>query len=319
VKKIFSSLTLSLFLTAAAFSFTSRPDTTSSVLDSIQSDSGTFNTQIMKMLGVLSSLQYKTGEVTIGNGIATVTVPEGFKFLEAKDAQKVLSDLWQNPPDPDILGLLVPDSIKLFDDSSWAVTYSYMEDGHVKDDDAAETKYDELLEQMQKETKEGNEERAKQGYQKVELIGWAQPPFYDKATHKLHWAKEANFEGDSLNTLNYNIRMLGRKGVLVMNIISGMDNFGRVKSKMNEVLASTNFTKGSRYEDFHSSIDKIAEYGIGALVAGTLIAKTGLLAKIGLILIKGWKVIALAVVGFGAFLKKKFSRKSGPNPPESNA
>jgi uncharacterized membrane-anchored protein len=315
--KTLISFALCLFLSAAAFSFPSNPDSTN-ISDSEVSDSSGLSKEIIKMLDVLSSLQYKTGEVEIGKGIAKVTVPEGFQFLEAKDAQAVLSGVWGNPPDADILGLLVPDSIKIFDPSSWAVTYSYLEDGHVKDDDAADTDYDELLGKMKEETDAANEERAKQGYEKVKLIGWAQQPFYDKATHKLHWAKEANFEGDSVNTLNYNIRMLGRKGVLVMNVISGMDNFGHVKSKMNDVLTSTNFTKGNRYEDFDSSVDKIAEYGIGALVAGAVLAKTGLLAKLGLILIKGWKIIALAVVGAGAFLKKKFFGKKDQNPTEGN-
>lgn len=320
--KTLASFTLLFFLTAAAFSFPgNHPDTVTVTSDSEEvSDSSeeAMSPELMKMLNVLGSLQYKSGEIEIGNGIAKVTVPEGFKFLEAKDAQAVLSDLWQNPPDPDILGLMVPDSINFFDASSWAITYSYQEDGHVKDDDAADTDYDELLEQMKEETNAANEERAKQGYEKVTLIGWAQQPFYDKATHKLHWAKEANFEGDSTNTLNYNIRMLGRKGVLVMNVISGMDNLSLVKSKMNDVLASTNFTAGSRYEDFDSSVDKIAEYGIGALVAGAVLAKTGLLAKIGIILLKGWKIIALAIVGLGALFRKKFMKKSEQNPTEGN-
>jgi len=315
------SFVLCLFLTAAAFSFPgNHPDTVTVTSDPEGiSDSSEFSADLSKMLQVLGSLQYKTGEVEIGNGIAKVAVPPGFYFLEANDAQAVLTDLWHNPPDRDILGLLVPDSITLFgDEASWAVTYSYMEDGHVKDDDAADTDYDELLEQMQKETKDDNEERAKQGYEKVELIGWAQQPFYDKATHKLHWAKEAKFEDDSVNTLNYNIRMLGRKGVLVMNVISGMDNFGNVKSKMNDVLGSTNFTKGNRYEDFDSSIDKVAEYGIGALVAGAVLAKTGLLAKIGIILVKSWKFILIGLAGLGALLKKKFFKKGEENPPAGN-
>jgi uncharacterized membrane-anchored protein len=36
----------------------------------------------------------------------------------------------------------------------------------------------------------------------------------------MYWAKEINFGGDSENTLNYNIRVLGRKGVLLLNFIA---------------------------------------------------------------------------------------------------
>jgi len=155
------------------------------------------------------------------------------------------------------------DFIDFFANESWAITYSFEEDGYVKDDDAKDINYTELLDQMKTDTKEANEKRVKDGYEKIQLVGWAQEPFYDNATHKLHWAKEIKFETDSINTLNYNIRMLGRRGVLVMNVISGMDNLPLVKSKMNTILASTDFTKENRYEDFNSSTDKIAEYGIG--------------------------------------------------------
>src|SRR5215510_3487666 len=120
--KTLVSLALFLFLAAVAFSFPgNHPDTVTVTSDTEEiSDSSDFNSSyLLKMLNVLGSLQYKSGEIEIGNGIAKVTVPDGFKFLEAKDAQAVLSDLWQNPPDPDILGLMVPDSINYFDASSW--------------------------------------------------------------------------------------------------------------------------------------------------------------------------------------------------------
>ena len=75
-------------------------------------------------------------------------------------------------------------------------------------------------------------------------------------------------------------------------------------------MASTNFIYGNRYEDFDESNDKIAEYGIAGLIAGGVLAKTGLLAKLGFFLLKMWKAIAFAIVaGFGAF-KKFFGKKS---------
>ena len=62
-----------------------------------------------------------------------------------------------------------------------------------------------------------NEEREKQGFERVTLIGWAEPPSYDAAAHKLYWAKELAFADNPDHTLNYNIRVLGRRGVLVLN------------------------------------------------------------------------------------------------------
>jgi hypothetical protein len=54
----------------------------------------------------------------------------------------------------------------------------------------------------------------------VHLIGWGALPYYEKNQHTLHWAKLLRF-GDGLSeTLNYNVRVLGRKGVLVFNAIA---------------------------------------------------------------------------------------------------
>ena len=58
-----------------------------------------------------------------------------------------------------------------------------------------------------------------------------------------------------------------------------------------------------------TSIDKVAEYGIGGLIVGGILAKTGMLAKIGIFLVKGWKIIAIAVVGLIAAFKNKIFRK----------
>src|SRR5690242_3915047 len=80
---------------------------------------------------LIGTFEYKTGHITIGS-VAAVDVPAGFKFLSARHAQCVLTELWNTPPDTSILGMLVPDSMDFFHASSWAICYSYEEDGHVK-------------------------------------------------------------------------------------------------------------------------------------------------------------------------------------------
>jgi uncharacterized membrane-anchored protein len=118
-----------------------------------------------------------------------------------------------------------------------------------------------------------------------------------------------HFEGDSAETLNYNIRVLGRKGVLVLNAIGSMDDLDVIKSNINPILANVNFTEGNRYEDFDESIDDIAAYGIGGLIAGGVLAKTGFFAKIGLILAKFSKVIIIGVIAAGGFIYRLFTGK----------
>lgn len=274
-----------------------------------QQDTASINQAQNKLDSLVNTLHYQTGTITIGNNIAQVQTPDSFSFLDAKDARFVLKDLWGNPDDESILGMLVPKNVSVADTGSWAVVYSYEESGHVKDDDAEGINYDDLLAEMKKQTIAASAERTKLGYKGIELVGWAKKPFYDKETHKLHWAKEIKFEKTEGNTLNYNIRMLGRKGVLVMNIVSQMSSLPVVESNINKILGSTNFTSGNTYSDFNSNTDKIAEYGIGGLIAGGVLLKTGILAKIGLSLLKAWKLIAVAIAGAYASLRKKLFGK----------
>ncbi|MDQ3047443.1 MAG: DUF2167 domain-containing protein [Bacteroidota bacterium] len=301
--KLFS-LILSFGFTFTAFA--EEPDSTS-----LESDSASvaIAQAIMAMDSIVKGFDYQTGSIIISENLATVTVPKGFGFLNGKDAQYVLSDIWGNPADPEVLGMLVPMNVDLLMAESWAVIYSYEEDGHVKDDDAEDIDYDEMLTDMQQQIIDNNPTRAAEGFEPITLIGWAKTPYYDPASHKLHWAKELKFGEDSINTLNYNIRMLGRKGVLVMNIVSGMDNMKVVDANISSILASTNFNTGNTYSEFNEDLDKVAEYGIGGLIAGGILMKTGLLAKIGIFLVKGWKLIAIALVGGFALIRKKIFRK----------
>lgn len=195
-------------------------------------------------------------------------------------------------------------------EACWGVVVTYEEDGHVSDADADKIDYDDLLADMKESLAEENTQRRDAGYEAIQLVGWAAKPHYDPAARKLYWAKELKFGDAKDNTLNYNIRILGRKGVLVLNAVSGMQQLPEVERDMQQVLAFTNFTPGNRYEDFDASIDKVAAYGLGALVAGGIAAKTGLLAKLIALLVAFKKVLILGVVAVAAVVGKVlFGRK----------
>jgi uncharacterized membrane-anchored protein len=213
--------------------------------------------------------------------------------------------------------MILPADISPLNKSGWGVIVTYEKDGHVKDDDADSIKYDELLKTMQDATNENNEVRKKNGYKPMSLVGWAEQPTYDKQSHKLYWAKELNFDGAPENTLNYNIRVLGRDGVLVLNAVAGMNQIGQIKQDMQSVNAFTDFTVGNRYADFDNKTDKVAEYGIAALVAGGVAAKLGLFGKMFALLLAFKKVIFLAVAGAGSAVYKFFKRDKAeqPSPP----
>jgi uncharacterized membrane-anchored protein len=92
-----------------------------------------------------------------------------------------------------------------------------------------------------------------------------------------------------------------------------MGQLDMIKTEMPKVLAMTEFDPGQRYADFNSSTDKIAAYGIGALVAGTLAAKAGLFAKLFAMLLAFKKVLIGGAIALFAALSRLFGRKSKPD------
>jgi len=259
------------------------------------------------------SLTYETGKIILGKNLAVMEVPAGYCYLSAKQSQYVLSQLWGNPPDSSTLGMLFPENQGPFSDNSYAIEISYSEEGYINDDDAADLNYDDLLKEMQQDTRDANPARAQEGYPTVELVGWASPPFYDVKNHKLHWAKELKFQETESNTLNYNIRILGRKGYLVLNAIGGMDVLPAVKKNINPVLASVDFTEGNRYRDFNPDIDQVAAYGVGGLIAGKVLAKVGFFALI----LKFWKVVIGVIMAAYYYIRKQFGKKETVAEPVS--
>ena len=261
-----------------------------------------------------ASLVYQFGKINLQDGIAQLHVPEGYKFMDAEQSQYVLTELWGNPPDEQTLGLLFPDSITpLSEDFTYAIEVSYVEEGYIDDEDATEMDYDELLKEMQRDVEEANKQRVSLGYSSVQLVGWAASPYYDQENKKLHWAKELSFEGDEENTLNYNIRILGRKGYLMLNIIGNMSVLPQVQTDTDKILTSVDFQDGYQYADFNPEMDKVAAYGIGSLIAGKLLAKTGFFV----VLLKFWKLIAIGITGFFIVLKRKIFRTKAGETPES--
>lgn len=251
----------------------------------------------------LESLDYQQGKIELKGGFAEIVVPDGYYYLNPEHAEKVLTDAWGNPPGAEPpLGMIFPADLTPMHGGGWAVTITWDPIGYVSDDDAAEIDYADLLAEMQSDTRDENAWRRENGYETIELIGWAVPPHYDAESRRLHWAKELKFGDSAIHTLNYNMRVLGRKGVLVMNFIADMDALEQVQTALPDVLALASFKEGSRYVDFDASIDEVAAVGIGGLIAGKVLAKAGLLATLLLFLKKGWILIILAFGGLWRFL-----------------
>jgi uncharacterized membrane-anchored protein len=269
-----------------------------------------------RLRGVSERLKYQQGQISLHDGLATVNLSEAFRYVDPAGTEALLTGIWGNPPSQEKpLGMIVPSGFDPFSRESWCVVIRSQEDGYVKDGDAEKINYTKLLKGMQDAVRKGSAQRVKDGYSSIDLVGWATAPRYDKQTHKFYWAKELKFGDDQEHTLNYNLRILGRRGILELNAVAPMAQFPAIEKATPEILAMVDFNAGNRYADYKPGTDKIAAYGLAALVAGGIAAKAGLFKGLLVALVAFKKFVIVGVIALVAFAKKFFGKKPPAVPP----
>ena len=239
---------------------------------------------------------------------ATLKLPEGFVYVPPAEGQRIMTAMG-NRVGAGLLGLVFPGDDP---DANWFVVMSYVDSGYIRDDDAKDWDADELLGNLKAGTEEANRDRKARGIPEMEVLGWVEAPRYDAAAHRLVWSaatKDKSEAGASPRGVNYNTYALGRQGYISLNLVTDYASIAKEKPIAQRLLGALEFTTGRRYADFDSSTDRVAEYGLAALVGGIAAKKLGLLATLGVLLAKFWKIIAIAGVGLVAGLGKVLGRK----------
>ena len=299
MKKTFAAFSVFLLLAAAFAAGAAEASTPAPALVYHPAEGDEFDEETLANIAAyLSSLTPLQGDIELGQAEATIVIPQTHYFLAAKDAQSVLSDAWGNPPDPNVLGMIFPAGSTPVDDNVWGATIYFNSDGYISDADAHKLNYDKMMKEFKSSQQDDNIWRLENGYVPIDVVGWAEEPTYNADTKKLYWAKELKFGDNPFNTLNYDIRVLGRKGALVISFISTMDELEAIRASAPAVLEMASFNPGATYADYQPGIDKKAAYGIAGLIGGVAIAKkTGILAAI---LIFGKKFIVFILAGLAA-------------------
>lgn len=236
----------------------------------------------------------------------SLKLPAGYIYLNPADASKLLTR-WGNPGPHHVLGMVLSEEEKAL----WAITLQFRKEGYVKDEDAKTWNAEDLFKSVKEGTEASNDERKKMGGGELHVIDWVQKPSYDIPTHQLAWGLRAEaVDADAKReTVNYRTYVLGREGYIEMNLMTDPQGLAAAKPKADELLGATRFNEGKRYDDFIPGTDHVAEYGLAALVGGGLIAKKlGLLASLGLLLAKFWKVAMLGLAMLGGGFVKFFKR-----------
>lgn len=246
-------------------------------------------------------LNWVPGPATVDLGnVAQLDLAQGYVFLNGEDARTLL-EASGNVPDGSEVGLVAPAA----EDDHWFVVFDYEDVGHVRDDEKDKIDAAAILKGIQEGTEEANKVRKEKGVPGLHVVGWQQPPAYDAKTHNLSWAILAKDDGGD-QVVNLNIRLLGRSGYVSATLVEDSAKIAAARPHLDGIVRSFSYRSGSKYAEFRPG-DKVAEYGLVALVAGgagAAAAKTGLLATLGKLLAKAGKGIVLLVVGAAATLRR---------------
>jgi len=270
-------------------------------------------------------LQHHTGQIALPDAHAKLNLGPDYYFLDAAAAKRVLTEGWGNPPEAGegVLGMIVPTRFKPLEAASWGAVVTYQDVGYVSDKDARKIDQQKLLDQLRESEDESNARRKDAGYPTIHLAGWAEQPSYDPTRHLVIWAQDLAIGGGEAHSLNYDIRLLNRQGVLSLNVISSMGDLQDVRAAAGSIAQAAVFDPGSTYAD-HAKGDKAAEFGVAGLVAAGLglaaAKKFGLLAILLIVLKKGFVVIAAAFASVTAWVRKVMGGKkktvsAGSTPP----
>jgi uncharacterized membrane-anchored protein len=246
------------------------------------------------------------GDITLIDQ-ATLKLPADDFFVPKAEGQRILRALG-NIDDTTFVGLVVGKR----QDDNWLVAIRYIKEGYIKEDDAKNWNADDLLKNITEGAEQANQDRVARGFPEMQVMGWVEPPAYDAGTHRLVWsllAKDKGEPNDAPKNVNYNTYALGRDGYFSLNLLSSSDRIAAEKPVAHELLADLQYNAGKRYEDFSASTDRVAEYGLMALVGGAVVKKLGMFALLGAFALKFAKLIFLGVVAFGAGIMKFFRRK----------
>jgi len=244
----------------------------------------------------LQGVKWQQGP-SIGNlgGIAEVRIPAGYVFAGANDT-RVLMEAAHNPTSGNEMGFVADAGL------DWFAVFEFDDVGYVRDDEKNSLDADAMLELIKRATEASNKERRRRGWPITTVLNWEQKPHYNETTHNLEWAIRGETEGNL--GINYNTRLLGRRGVMRVTLVTDPTALSPTLPKFRNVLAGFDFMQGRTYAEFRQG-DKVAEYGLTALVVGgaTAVAvKTGMFKWI-------WKALVVGFLVIVAFLKNLFSRK----------
>lgn len=254
------------------------------------------------------AVKWMSGPMQVDLGSqARIRIGAEHSFAGAADTQRLMQSMG-NTVSNDEVGMIVPKA----KDQDWMLLFEYRDVGYVKDDEKDKIDKDALLKSISEGTEEANARRKEMGIPALHVTGWFEEPHYDQASHNLVWALRAKDEAGE-EVVNYNMRVLGRQGYMSVTLVDSPQKLAASQAEAAQLMKGFDYAVGKSYAEFRPG-DKVAEYGLVALVAGgagAAAAKMGFFAWLAKVLAKSGKAIVLAVIGVGVAIRNWFARLFG--------
>lgn len=243
-------------------------------------------------------LPWQRGPMTapIGEDLAQIDLPEDYVYLDAEGTRQFM-ELTQNPVSGAELATVMPTD----PEQSWFLVFEYEPIGYVPDDEKDSLDAEAMLASIREGTEAANEERRKRGWETMSIVGWHEEPFYDAETNNLTWSIIGEAGGQQ--NVNRTIKLLGRRGVMTATLVSAPEMLALAAPLTDSLLSGYDYVPGNTYAEYVPGTDKLAQYGLTALVVGggaAALVKSGLLARL-------WKPLVVALAGMGAAIKRFFT------------
>lgn len=201
----------------------------------------------------------QTGSIALPaeTGLA-LTVPNGYRFYDAAQAQAFAQRNGAAIPDGSVLGLLMPAGAPPTAPDAWGAIVAYQSIGHVATDGTA--RLDDPALEAEVRTARTNANRPFEGFMAA--------PTFAAGGPTLAWAERSAVPGAGGRDLRHEVRLLGRHGVATVTTIGSADQMGAIAAASEDMLRMLAFGAGQRHSDFVAGSDRVSDWDLAALVVG---------------------------------------------------
>lgn len=187
-----------------------------------------------------------------------MALPRDYRLLDRPATVRFLKANGNLAGPEDLATVLLPGRTGSFVSVEWDAK------GYVRDDGRLDP--DALLRALIRDNEAANVRRKQAGLAPVRILGWVQKPRYDARRHLLTWGVRARDKDGPI--VNYKSRLLGRHGILSLNLISDPASLQADLRHVPIVLQATAFEPGERYADFRAESDRASALDLSGVILG---------------------------------------------------